>query len=99
CTGPISPGLGDLFAVCVADTPAYGCDTLTPCLTDQPTVSFEPPQLMFVLDKSGSMFYTENFYDHDANPGTPTVSRWNALHIAVTNILDQYDALVDFGAK
>jgi hypothetical protein len=62
--------------------------------------------VVLVLDKSGSMFYDgsgflepDNRYDHDNDPGTPIVTRWFALHEAVTAILNQYDAEIEFGVK
>jgi hypothetical protein len=62
------------------------------------TLSFNgvPPSIMFVLDQSGSMTST---YDHDNNAGTPNVSRWNALHQALTQILNNYDSLAEFGVQ
>ncbi|MGB1701359.1 MAG: hypothetical protein ACPHRO_15485, partial [Nannocystaceae bacterium] len=71
----------------------------TPCFNDQFTFESIPPSIMLVLDKSGSMFYTSNYYDHDSDPGTATVSRWFGLHEAVTGVLNNYDTKVDFGVK
>jgi hypothetical protein len=61
-------------------------------------LSFEPfpPSIVLVLDKSGSMTTT---YDHDNNAGTPNVTRWEAVHIAVTDVLNVYESQVEFGMK
>src|SRR5690606_31378668 len=98
CRGNTPPGIGDQFAFCKPQTgAAYTCDTPEGCLVDQPSVAFDPPQIMLVLDKSGSMSQSSGFYDHDNNAGTPNVSRWYGLHVALTSVLNTYDGLVDFG--
>jgi hypothetical protein len=45
------------------------------------------------------MFDPNNDYDHDNDSLTPDVSRWEALHIAVSNILTAYDGRAEFGLK
>jgi hypothetical protein len=66
-----------------------------PC--DIPEANLAPaiPQVMLVLDKSGSMLIT---WDHDENPNTPTITRWRSLHTVVTNIIANFDDQMDFGA-
>lgn len=54
-----------------------------------------PPKVALVIDKSGSMI--SNKWDHDANPNTPTVTRWFSLHGVVTFILDGFQAKLDLG--
>lgn len=68
----------------------------TPCFESE--YSFVPPHpnVVLMLDNSASMIAT---YDHDGDASTPTVSRWAALHAAVSNILAAYDERIDFGAK
>jgi len=57
-----------------------------------------PANVLLVLDLSGSMFYPENYWDHDADPGTPTISRWHSVHNVVTFIVDNYDDVLNLGA-
>jgi hypothetical protein len=55
-----------------------------------------PPNVMLVLDKSGSM--VANSWDHDGDAMTPTITRWNSLHNVATFILNGFDAQINFGA-
>ena len=52
-------------------------------------VSFEPaytpPNVMLVLDASGSMVASS--WDHDLDAQTPDVTRWRSLHDVVTSVL------------
>jgi hypothetical protein len=50
-----------------------------------------------VLDKSKSMFI--NYWDHDNNNGTPTITRWNSLHQVVTSVVNTFDSQINFGAN
>ncbi|MBA3549865.1 MAG: VWA domain-containing protein [Nannocystis sp.] len=72
------------------------------------TVVFDPndcghavvykPNVMLVLDKSGSMVADPGgFWDHDQDPGTATVSRWSSLHAAVAGLVDKFDAGMNLG--
>jgi hypothetical protein len=63
-----------------------------PCATEQPTVTFKPPYLLFVLDKSGSMMST-----FSTPQGTKT--RWAALHDVITSVVTNYGDRINFGAK
>jgi hypothetical protein len=101
CTSATPPGIDDNLALCVdqGGGTALACERPTGCLTEQPSVTYEPPQIVLTLDRSGSMFYSSSFYDHDNNGATPNVSRWNGLHIAVTNILSQYQSQIEFGVE
>lgn len=56
-----------------------------------------PTYIVFVLDKSGSMFV--NTWDHDNNGGTPQITRWNSLYNVVDNVLTQFEAQIDFGVQ
>jgi len=88
----------DLFAQCDLGA-GDNCSVPQGCALQQPTPTFDPPQIVLVLDKSGSMFDPDFDYDHDANPGTPDVSRWNGLHVAVSTVLGLFDAKINFGLK
>jgi hypothetical protein len=54
-----------------------------------------PPNVMLVLDKSGSMMTP---WDHDANADTPPITRWNSLHQVVESVVGTFDAAARFGA-
>lgn len=51
------------------------------CNEESFQLTVEPPQVMLLLDKSYSMI--EFSWDHDADPLTPTITRWNSLHNVV----------------
>jgi len=63
----------------------------------EPVASAAPatPHVMLVLDKSGSML---NTWDHDDDPKTAELTRWESLHNVVSNTIDAYDDRLDFGA-
>lgn len=56
----------------------------------------QPTNVVLVLDKSYSMI--ENYWDHDANPATGDVTRWNSLYHSVEFIVDEFDDGLNFGA-
>jgi len=57
------------------------------------------PGVMLVLDKSGSMVADPGgLWDHDNDPNTPTVTRWNSLHSAVEQALGDFGDSMDLGA-
>jgi hypothetical protein len=87
-TGDGTSGDGDGTATATGDGDGDGC------FNEQFSFNSQAPNVVLVLDQSGSMSST---YDHDNNAGTPNVSRWEALHIAVTDILNLYDNQVRFG--
>jgi hypothetical protein len=58
-----------------------------PCQVQQPTVTYVPPNLLFVLDKSGSM-----------TGQTPT-TRWFELHSVVTSVVTQFQDRIQFGVE
>ena len=62
------------------------------------TIAFEfaTPQVMLVLDKSGSM--ASNTWDHDRDDATPEVTRWASLHQVVENVATDFDARMEMGA-
>jgi hypothetical protein len=63
------------------------------CEEQEPSIDFLEPTMVMVLDHSGSM--GSSFSD----PMLGSISRWNALHNAVTFILETYSSVVEFGVK
>lgn len=63
------------------------------CDEQAPTIDFVEPTMVMVLDHSGSM--GGSFTD----PVLGSITRWNALHNAVTFILEAYAPVVEFGVK
>jgi hypothetical protein len=61
------------------------------------TLQAVPPNVMLVLDKSGSMIVNE--WDHDADPGTPEITRWNSLYNVVETVVGGFDTQINFGAN
>ncbi|MBX7081059.1 MAG: hypothetical protein K1X88_17800 [Nannocystaceae bacterium] len=59
------------------------------------TIAAQPPNVVLVLDKSGSMLTQ---WDHDADGATPEVTRWNSLVHVVDAIVNGFDADINFGA-
>ena len=52
------------------------------------------PNVMLVLDKSGSMLAT---WDADADPQTPNVTRWFSLYAVVNQVLTDFNDKFNFG--
>ncbi|MDC0666817.1 vWA domain-containing protein [Nannocystis radixulma] len=65
-----------------------------PCNEMQVVLQPVVPNVMLVLDKSGSMLTK---WDHDANPNTATVSRWYSLYAVVDQVLTAFNANFNFG--
>jgi hypothetical protein len=94
------------------DTSGSGSDSSTGFDPDNcGEVDFElvavPPNVVLVLDKSRSMVSDndadddgelDGFWDHDADPMTPVVSRWNSLYNVVDFVVTSFDAQINFGA-
>jgi hypothetical protein len=66
-----------------------------------------PPNVVLVLDKSGSMVsdadadadgVMDGYWDHDADPSTELMTRWRSLHRVVDSIVAGLDARIHFGA-
>lgn len=55
------------------------------------------PEVVLVLDKSGSMI--QNTWDHDNDPMTAAITRWKSLHAVVSEVVNGYEAQFDFGAQ
>jgi hypothetical protein len=56
-----------------------------------------PPNVMLVLDKSGSMVQQE--WDADNDPGTPDETRWRSLHQVVEFVVTTFENEINFGAN
>ncbi|MBA3549866.1 MAG: VWA domain-containing protein [Nannocystis sp.] len=57
------------------------------------------PSVMLVLDKSGSMVADPGgFWDHDQDPATPTITRWNSLYSVVDLIVNNFNNSMNLGA-
>lgn len=71
------------------DTSGDG-DDIIPCEDFDVTLEVPPPDVVLVLDKSGSM-WTNNI--------APGVTRWNGLYGVVETTVTQYDQSILFGSK
>ena len=67
----------------------------TPCEEIDVTVKPITPNVMLIVDKSGSMI--ANTWDHDANAGTPPVTRWFSLYAVVQQVLTDFNDKFNFG--
>lgn len=57
------------------------------------------PSVMLVLDKSGSMVSDPSgFWDHDNDPATPTITRWQSLFEVVDLIVNNFNGSMLLGA-
>jgi len=68
-----------------------------PCQVEMTKINPIPPDVLLVLDKSGSM--SMESWDHDANPQTAVVTRWYSLYGVVSSIVTTFDKTVNFGMK
>ncbi len=68
-----------------------------PCQVETTKTPPTPSNLVFVLDKSGSM--TNETWDHDENLNTPVITRWSSLYSVVESIVTEFDDTLRFGAK
>lgn len=55
-------------------------------------------KVLLVLDKSGTMFADELAWDHDDDPDTPEIPRWESLHSVVEFVVDGFDDDLSLGA-
>jgi len=78
------------------EAPATTGDVV-PCDIAEATLTPVPPNIMLVLDKSGSMI--TNSWDHDENPNTGTVTRWYSLYQVVDFVVTTFNEQINFGAN
>lgn len=58
------------------------------------------PNVMFTLDKSGSMAVNPGgYWDHDGDPNTAKITRWDSVFQAVQKIVGGFEATIHFGAN
>ena len=71
-----------------------------PCEEIKATLKPVEPNIMLVLDKSGSMVANPaGLWDHDADPNTPKITRWNSLYQVVQLVVTDYNDSINFGAN
>ncbi|KIG19292.1 Endo-1,4-beta-xylanase A precursor [Enhygromyxa salina] len=58
---------------------------------------YVPPNVVLVVDASGSMVI--NSWDHDLDDQTPDVTRWNSLHGVVVTVMDQFGPAMNAGIQ
>lgn len=75
-------------------TTMSGTTGSTPCEEIMATVKPITPNAMLVLDKSGSMLQV---WDHDADGGTPEVTRWYSLWAVANQVLTDFNDKFNFG--
>ncbi len=76
---------------------AQDATTGTPnCGEEEFKLAAVPPNVMLVLDKSGSML-TE--WDADDDPFTPDITRWSSLYSVVDFVVVNFDMEINFGAN
>ncbi|MCA9693047.1 MAG: VWA domain-containing protein [Nannocystaceae bacterium] len=68
-----------------------------PCQVEVTKTEPKPSNVLFVLDKSGSM--SMELWDHDDDVDTEPISRWTSLHSVVSFIVNEFDDTINFGAK
>jgi hypothetical protein len=60
-------------------------------------IKITTPNMVLVVDKSGSM--VANSWDSDADPNTPMVTRWFSLHQVVEFIVSDFGASINLGMQ
>ncbi|MFV8752572.1 VWA domain-containing protein [Nannocystaceae bacterium ST9] len=58
---------------------------------------YVPPNVMLVVDASGSMI--SNKWDHDLNVATPPVTRWNTLYTVVEVVMNNFAGAMNSGIQ
>ncbi len=79
----------------VADTGSSSSGELN-CGEQEFVLEAVPPNVVLVLDKSGSM--VQNEWDADNDPMTATETRWRSLYDVVSFVVNTFEAEINFGA-
>lgn len=79
----------------VADTGSSSTGELN-CGEQEFVLEAVPPNVVLVLDKSGSM--VQNEWDADKDPMTDPETRWRSLHDVVSFVVNTFEAEINFGA-
>ncbi len=99
-TEPVDPSTTTGPGETTVEGTSTGTTGSTPCEEIKATLMPVEPNIMLVLDKSGSMVANPGgFWDHDANPATPNITRWNSLYQVVKTIVEDYNSSINFGAN
>lgn len=95
-TGPAETDGGT--GTTTGDEPADSAETGSQCEQEMFSFDVEPqtPNVMLVLDKSRSM---SNIWDHDLDPNTAEITRWNSLVNVVDYLTHEFGAQINFGAQ
>ncbi len=80
-----------------SETETTGAWEPMPCQVETTLTEPAPSNVLFVLDKSGSM--SMEMWDHDSNPQTPLVTRWTSLYQVVEFVVTEFNETINFGAK
>jgi hypothetical protein len=59
--------------------------------------TYTPPNVMLLVDASGSM--VSNSWDHDLDPDTDPETRWKTLHRVVTTVLEEFGPAMRAGIQ
>ncbi|MCA9706103.1 MAG: VWA domain-containing protein [Myxococcales bacterium] len=65
------------------------------CNDETIQLTVEPPHVVLLLDKSGSM--VQSTWDHDGDTGTPAVTRWNSLYTVVDTLTHDVEDGIELG--
>jgi hypothetical protein len=77
-------------AFCDPTSSPASCQLTEPCVSQNPTVTFERPNVVLVVDRSGSMHI---------NPIGPGLTRWDGLLMVVDGVTQAYENRINFGGK
>lgn len=84
----------------VSSDPSASSTGEPPCDVTKATLKPVTPNMMLVLDKSGSMVSNPGgYWDHDADPATPNITRWNSLYQVVQLVVNDFNDGINFGAN
>jgi hypothetical protein len=81
---------------------ADNCIVPNSCFDETVSVTINPPNIMFVLDKSGSMtceYGASGSTPNDCGVGGNGVKKWDSLHTVVSTVVTNYDHAINMGAK